>query len=146
MIDRIYGQLETAMQFMGKTSPHRMIVLTSGGVGYEFLCSSTSVRKFIGFIQKNDPMRHVFTYEHVTEKAPTKLYGFWDEDERDLFENLLDVDGVGPKCALSICSLDEPHNIRQAIRLQNADYLKRAAGVGAKSEKIVLKLAPRMGA
>ena len=146
MIDRIYGQIEIDIPKIGKSAPHRMSVLTSGGVGYEVLCSTPTIRNYIEFIQHNDPMRYVLIHEHVAEKMPTKLYGFFNDDERALFEDLLDVDGVGPKCALSICSLDEPHNIRQAIRLQNADYLKRAAGVGSKSEKIVLKLAPRMGA
>jgi holliday junction DNA helicase RuvA len=147
MIDRIYGQIEIDIPKIGKSAPHRMVVLTSSGVGYEVLCSSSSIRQYIEFIQHNvEPMRYVLIYEHVAEKMPTKLYGFFDDSERALFEDLLDVDGVGPKCALGICSLDSPNNVRQAIRLQNADYLRRAAGVGQKAEKIVLKLAPRMGA
>jgi Holliday junction DNA helicase RuvA len=145
MIDHICGDIEIPIGKVGKAGPHRMVVATDH-IGYEVFCSSRSIKRFIDVVQKPErPVCHVFAYEHVTEKAPTKLYGFWDQDERELFEHLLDVDGVGPKCALSICSLDEPHNICQAIRLQNSDYLKRAAGVGQKAEKIVLKLAPRMG-
>jgi len=146
MIDRIYGNVELNIGKLSKTAPHRMVMVATD-LGYEVFCSSRSIKLFIDVVQKHErPACHVFVYEHVTEKAPTKLYGFWDEDERDLFENLLDVDGVGPKCALSICSMDEPRNICQAIRLQNADYFKRAAGVGQKAEKIILKLANRMGA
>jgi holliday junction DNA helicase RuvA len=146
VIDRIYGHLEIDIQKIGKSAPHRMVVLTSGGVGYEVLCSTPTIRHYIEFIQRNAEPRLVLVYEHVAEKMPTKLYGFLNDNERALFEDLLDVDGVGPKCALGICSLDSPNNVRQAIRLQNADYLRRAAGVGQKAEKIVLKLAPRMGA
>ena len=145
MIDRIYGQIELNVNRLSKTAPHRMVVLTSGGVGYEVFCSTPSTKKFIEFIQLQDPMRHVFIYEHVTEKAPTKLYGFWDENERALFADLLTADGVGPRSAISICSLDEPDNVRQAIRLQNPDYIKRANGVGQKvAERIILKLAEKM--
>jgi Holliday junction DNA helicase RuvA len=146
MIDRIYGQIALNVN-PGKNAPHRMVVLTSGGVGYEVFCSTPSIQKFIGFPGANDPGRHVFVYEHVIEKTPTKIYGFWDEDERALFMDLLTADGVGPKSALAVCSLDSPANVRQAIRLQNPDYLRRAHGVGQKAaDNIVLKLAGRMGA
>lgn len=145
MIDSIYGYVEIDIGKVGKAAPHRMVIATDH-MGYEVFCSSISIKRFIDVVQKQErPACHVFICEHVTEKAPIKLFGFWDQAERELFKHLLDVDGVGPKCALSICSLDEPHNICQAIRLQNSDYLKRAAGVGQKAEKIILKLAPRMG-
>jgi Holliday junction DNA helicase RuvA len=147
MIDQIYGDVEIVIGKIGKTSPHRMVMVTTD-LGYEVFCSSRSIKRFIDVIQKNErPACHVFVYEHVTEKNPTKLYGFWDEDERELFTDLLTADGVGPKGALSVCSLDEPANVRQAIRLQNPDYLRRAHGVGQKAaDNIVLKLAGRMGA
>src|SRR5262249_20498901 len=58
----------------------------------------------------------VETYLHVREDA-MQLYGFADVEERELFEQLLSVSGVGPKVALAIVSGSPPTELRRAIAL-----------------------------
>lgn len=74
------------------------------------------------------------------------LYGFADEDERELFEQLLTVNGVGPRAALALLSLSAP-TLRAAIAQEQVDVLRRVPGIGPKTARaIILQLKDRIGA
>lgn len=74
------------------------------------------------------------------------LYGFRDEDERELFEQLLTVNGVGPRAALALLGLSAP-TLRAAIAHEQVDILRRVPGIGPKTARtIVLQLKDRIGA
>jgi Holliday junction DNA helicase RuvA len=80
------------------------------------------------------------TYLHVREDA-LQLYGFADADERELFEQLLSVSGVGPKVALAIVSGSTPEELRRAIALEDTARFQAIPGIGKKTaERIVLEL------
>ncbi len=73
------------------------------------------------------------------------LYGFVDEDERELFEQLLTVNGVGPRAALALLSLSAP-TLRAAIAHEQVEILRRVPGVGPKTARaIILHLKDRIG-
>ncbi|HXF70705.1 MAG TPA: Holliday junction branch migration protein RuvA [Thermoflexus sp.] len=74
------------------------------------------------------------------------LYGFADEDERELFEQLLTVNGVGPRAALALLGLSAP-TLRAAIAQEQVDILRRVPGIGPKTARaIILHLKDRIGA
>jgi len=82
----------------------------------------------------------LLTYLHVTEDAHT-LYGFATEPERQFFLQLMTVDGVGPKLAMTVLSGGRVQDIQQAIRLGDYSSLRRIKGVGeTTAKKIVLQL------
>lgn len=87
-----------------------------------------------------------FLYTHlvVREDALT-LYGFESQADRDLFNLLLGVDGVGPKSALSVLSTLTFDSVQRAVFSEEADLLGRVPGVGKKTaQKIVLYLHDRL--
>jgi Holliday junction DNA helicase RuvA len=74
----------------------------------------------------------VFTHLHVREDALT-LFGFQTPQERELFQLLLTVTGVGPKVALSLISAYPAETLKQAIAAGDVDLLSRVPGIGRKT-------------
>ena len=85
------------------------LVLDVGGVGYLVAATPSAVRRADGADEVT-----VETYLHVREDA-MQLYGFADRAERELFVQLLTVNGIGPKVALAIVSGSPPEELRRAI-------------------------------
>src|SRR5205085_5888338 len=82
----------------------------------------------------------VETYLHVREDA-LQLYGFASADERELFELLLGVSGVGPKVALAIVSGSTPGELRRAIARDDTARFEAIPGIGRKTaQRVVLEL------
>jgi Holliday junction DNA helicase RuvA len=82
----------------------------------------------------------LLTHLDIKETSHT-LYGFLYSDERDIFELLLQVNGVGPKSALSILNTSNPKTILEGIGSHDASYFKKLTGIGIKTaEKIILTL------
>ena len=86
------------------------------------------------------------THLHVREDA-LQLYGFADASERELFLQLLSVNGVGPKVALTIVSGSPAADLRRAIALEDAARFQAIPGIGKKTaERIVLELKEKLAA
>ena len=86
----------------------------------------------------------LFLHHHIREQDE-ELYGFLDLDTFQLFERLLQVNGVGPKAALQILSLGEPARIIMAIKESDTAFLALASGIGKKAaEKIALELRSKL--
>ncbi len=84
------------------------------------------------------------THLHVRENELT-LYGFTDPQQKELFELLLSVSGVGPKVALNLIATLSPETLQAAILNGQPDVLARAPGVGRKTgEAIVLHLKDKL--
>jgi Holliday junction DNA helicase RuvA len=116
-----------------------VLVLDVGGVGYLVAASAAALRKAGG---AGDVV--VETYLHVREDT-LQLYGFADADERELFTQLLTVNGVGPKVALAIVSSASASDLRRAIALEDAARFQAIPGIGKKTaERIVLELKGRL--
>jgi Holliday junction DNA helicase RuvA len=82
----------------------------------------------------------LLTHLDIKENSHT-LYGFLYADEKEIFELLLQVNGIGPKSALSILNSSNPKTILEGIGSHDAEYFKKSTGVGLKTaEKIILAL------
>jgi len=74
------------------------------------------------------------------------LYGFYEEAEKDLFEKLISVSGVGAATARMMLSTFKPDEIRQAILMENEAMIQSIKGIGPKSAKrLILELKDKMG-
>jgi Holliday junction DNA helicase RuvA len=82
----------------------------------------------------------LYTHLHLREDV-IALYGFASVEERDLFLNLLKVNGVGPRLALAVCSLLTPPRLAQTIKDGDIDSLTRVPGIGKRlAGRLVLEL------
>jgi Holliday junction DNA helicase RuvA len=82
----------------------------------------------------------VLCYQHVTETT-LDLYGFLDEEERNMFKMLISISGVGPKSALSVLDTADLSELKQAIASEDPEILTRVSGIGPKlAGRIVLEL------
>jgi holliday junction DNA helicase RuvA len=117
------------------------LVLDVDGVGYLVAASAAALRKAEGADEVV-----VETYLHVREDT-LQLYGFGDAGERELFVQLLSVNGVGPKVALAVVSGSPAAELRRAIALEDAARFQAIPGIGRKTaERIVLELKEKLGA
>jgi len=74
------------------------------------------------------------------------LYGFADAADRDFFEKLLSVSGIGPKTALGILRRSPREGMERAIARRDINYLTKVAGLGKKSaEKLAVELSEKLG-
>jgi holliday junction DNA helicase RuvA len=116
------------------------IVLDVGGVGYLLRATDRAQKK-----AKEGREVTFETYLHVREDA-LQLYGFAEPAERQLFEQLLSVSGVGPKVALLIVSGSTPGELRKSIVLGDTTRFLAIPGVGKKTaERVVLELKEKLG-
>jgi Holliday junction DNA helicase RuvA len=117
------------------------LVLDVGGVGYLVAATPSAVRKADGAEEVV-----VETYLHVREDA-LQLYGFAERAERELFIQLLSVNGVGPKVALAIVSGSPAEELRRAIVREDTARFQAIPGIGKKTaERIVLELKEKLSA
>src|SRR5688572_16301758 len=117
------------------------LVLDVNGVGYLVAATPGALRRAEGAAEVT-----VETYLHVREDA-LQLYGFADAAERELFVQLLSVNGIGPKVALAIVSGSPAADLRRAIVLEDTARFQAIPGIGKKTaERIVLELKEKLGA
>jgi len=115
------------------------LVVDVGGVGYLVAATPTAVRRADGAEEVS-----LHTYLHVRDDA-LQLYGFADASERELFVQLLTVNGIGPKVALAIVSGSPVAELRRAIALEDAARFQAIPGIGKKTaERIVLELKEKL--
>ena len=116
------------------------LVLEVGGVGYAVAVTPTASR-----LAERGGEVVLETYLHVREDA-LQLYGFAEPAERELFEHLLAVSGVGPKVALAIVSGSPPADLRRAIALDDTARFEAIPGIGKKTaQRVVLELKEKLG-
>lgn len=118
-----------------------MAVIECAGVGYKLYISGNTLGKLA---DKVGEKVKVFTYMKVSEDA-VDLYGFYGEDELEIFKLLISVSGVGAKSAISILSLLTPASFAQAVAAGNAKAISQAQGIGAKTaQRIILELKDKL--
>jgi holliday junction DNA helicase RuvA len=117
-----------------------IVVLEVRGVGYGLLVPLEDYSKLsIGDEAK------VYVYEHIRENSHD-LYGFTHIDTKRLFEQLLEVNGVGPKMALNILGTGSVEDVRQAIAAGDTKFIQAAQGVGKRvAERVVVDLKDKVG-
>lgn len=117
-----------------------LVVLDVHGVGYGLL---TPAEDF-GKLMTGDEIKF-YIYEHIRENSHD-LYGFTQADTKRLFEQLLDVNGVGPKMALSILGIGSVEDVRKSIATGDTKFITAAPGVGKRvAERVVVELKDKVG-
>ncbi len=116
------------------------VIVQAGGVGYAIHISLSTYTNLNGRQQAK-----VYTHLIVREDAHL-LYGFATLSERELFRNLLSVNGVGAATALMMLSSLSPEEIASAISTDNVQLLKSVKGIGLKTaQRIIIDLKDKMG-
>ncbi len=122
-------------------APTRLLLDVSG-VGYELNIPLSTYDKVgeLGQIVK------VHTYMHVRENVH-QLFGFATEEERDIFELLISVSGVGPKMALTILSGTSVEDLKSTVASEDIEKLTNIRGIGKKTAmRVTLELREKVGA
>ncbi|MCC3722659.1 Holliday junction branch migration protein RuvA [Staphylococcus haemolyticus] len=115
--------------------PTHVVVESINGVGYEI--QTPNSYRFQKYLEKE---LVIYTSIIVREDAQL-LYGFINEEEKDMFLSLIKVTGIGPKSALAILATSTPNEVKMAIENENDAYLTKFPGIGKKTARqIVLDL------
>lgn len=116
------------------------VVLNVHGVGYGLLVPAED----FGALNSGKQAK-LYVYEHIRE-ASHDLYGFTNLVAKTFFEQLLDVNGIGPKMALNMLSIGSIDQVRSAIANGDVKFLQQATGVGKKvAERAVVELKDKVG-
>jgi Holliday junction DNA helicase RuvA len=111
------------------------ILLDVNGVGYTIRISINTFERISG---KETVSLYIHT--NVKEDAIT-LFGFYSEAEKEMFELLISINGVGPKSALSLLSGISTDDLKQAIITNNIERIVAVPGIGRKTaERLILEL------
>jgi Holliday junction DNA helicase RuvA len=119
-----------------------LVLVKVGGVGYQVYISLQT------FYALPDPPGTVALRIHTrVQDDALELFGFADQDEKEVFLQLLTIPRIGPRMALNILSGISPEELRQALALRDVKRLASIPGVGRKSaERITLELKDRLTA
>jgi Holliday junction DNA helicase RuvA len=115
-------------------------VLEVGGVGLELQCTPNTLATLRTGQSATLPTSMVVREDSMT------LFGFVDEDEKQVFELVQTASGVGPKVAQAITAVLPPDDLRRAIATDDVKTLTRVPGIGQKgAQRIILELKDRIG-
>lgn len=133
MIGRLRGVL------VEKRAPWLVIELANG-LGYEI---EAPMSTFYRLPELNQPV--VLHIHQVVREDAHLLYGFFEERERIFFRNLIKVNGVGPKLALTILSNFDPDAFVACVTQNDVAGLTRVPGVGKKTaERLIIEMRDRL--
>jgi Holliday junction DNA helicase RuvA len=125
-------------KFVRKT-PAQLIVDVNG-IGYEL---QISLHTYSFISNKDEGQLH--TYLHITENGQT-LFGFYGQDEKELFLQLISVSGVGASTARMMLSGLKPDDVIKAIVQGNTKQLESVKGIGRKTaERLIVELRDKLG-
>jgi len=111
------------------------LILDVNGVGYNVLITITTYENL-----SDKSNAEIFIYTSVKEDSIT-LYGFLTEKEKNMFELLISVNGIGPKSAIGILSGIEVDELKYAIANSDFNRISKAPGIGKKmAERLVIEL------
>ncbi len=115
------------------------VVVEAGGIGYHINISLYTYTK----IEGAETVK-LLTHFHVKEDQQT-LFGFYEEQERNLFRLLISVNGVGPATALVVLSSMNPDEVRAAVIGEDVGTIRRVKGIGPKTaQRIILDLKDKL--
>ncbi|MBS9337706.1 Holliday junction branch migration protein RuvA [Fructobacillus parabroussonetiae] len=118
-------------------APGIIVLETKDGVGYRIFPANP-------YHFEVNQEAQVFV-EQIVRETEMSLYGFATVTEKQLFNKLLNVSGIGPKSALAILAGAKPADLVAAIENSQVDYLTQFPGVGKKTaQQIVLDLSGKM--
>ena len=132
MIGHLKGRI------INKNPPEVLIEVE--GIGYEVLCPMST------FYELDNLSEDILLFTHLSIKEDAHtLFGFITKDEKNVFRELIRVNGVGPKVALAILSNLSVNSLVQCISSEDADLLAKTPGIGKKTAlKIIVELQDRL--
>lgn len=134
MIGRLRGSL------VEKQPPH--LVLDVGGVGYEIEVPMTTLYRLPHLGEQVTLHTHL-----VVREDAHLLFGFYEKRDREMFRELIRLNGVGPKLALALMSTLEVDELVRCVQAQDTSALTRVPGVGKKTaERLLVELKDRFKA
>jgi Holliday junction DNA helicase RuvA len=127
MISKIKGAIDTLKP--------TEVVLDVNGIGYGLIIPLSTYEKIQAC---GDVTLHVYTLHREDQ---FRLFGFYTEEEKNIFSTLLNVSGIGPSMAISILSGITVGRLIEAVRTENTVLLTKIPGIGkAKAEKLIFEL------
>jgi Holliday junction DNA helicase RuvA len=115
------------------------LIIECGGVGYEVKISLNTFSA-IGSVEA----LKIFTKLIVREDAQI-LYGFSSKEEREMFNHLISVSGIGPNTAMIMLSSLVPDEIAHAIQVEDVATIQSIKGIGAKTaQRVIIDLKDKM--
>ncbi|MGB0428835.1 MAG: Holliday junction branch migration protein RuvA [Bacteroidia bacterium] len=131
----MYGYLKGDLAECSPTNA----LLDVNGVGYDLSISLYTFEKI-----SNKKQIVLFTYLWVKDDA-LSLFGFFDKEEKAIFEMMITVSGIGPNTARTVLSTLSPSEVVSAISSGNVPLLKSVKGIGAKTaQRMVLELQDKL--
>ncbi|MFD2092345.1 Holliday junction branch migration protein RuvA [Blastococcus deserti] len=116
-------------------------VVEVGGIGLAVQCTPGTIAR----LQVGENAR--LSTSLVVREDSLTLYGFADDDERQLFELLQTANGVGPRLAQAVLAIHPPREVRRAVSTADVKALMQVPGIGKKgAERLILELRDRLGA
>ena len=123
------------------TTEPGVIIVDTGSIAYKLFVSDNTIASYAS---KIGSQVKVFTYLSVREDA-MDLYGFHSIEEKNTFNMLITVSGVGPKAALAILSIMTPSSFAMAVNSGDAKAISKANGVGPKTAaRVILELKDKL--
>ncbi|MDO4621677.1 MAG: Holliday junction branch migration protein RuvA [Eubacteriales bacterium] len=112
------------------------VLIDNHGIGWQVYVPTRILEREL---QKGDTVK-LYTYMAVREDAMT-LYGFLTREDKEIFQMVLNVSGIGPKGALGILSAMTADDLRFAVLSEDAAAIAKAPGIGKKTaQKLILEL------
>lgn len=106
------------------------ILFNVNGVIYEVFMSLNSITN----VKEND----ILLITQIIREDSIVLYGFLDKSEKDLFDTLIKINGIGPKVAIAICSSFNPQDFINIVYNNDFMSLKKVPGIGEKMAKRIM--------
>jgi Holliday junction DNA helicase RuvA len=115
-------------------------VVEVGGIGLAVQCTPGTIAR----LRVGENAR--LSTSLVVREDSLTLYGFADDDERQLFELLQTANGVGPRVAQAVLAIHPPREVRRAVSTADVKALMQVPGIGKKgAERLILELRDRLG-
>ena len=115
-------------------------VVEVGGIGLAVQCTPGTIAR----LQVGENAR--LSTSLIVREDSLSLYGFADDDERQLFELLQTANGVGPRLAQAVLAIHPPREVRRAVSMADVKALMQVPGIGKKgAERLILELRDRLG-
>jgi len=115
-------------------------VIEVGGIGLEVQCTPNTLAELRRGVEATLPTSMVVREDSLT------LFGFADDDEKQMFELVQTASGVGPKLAQAMLAVHNPEAIRRAVASDDVKTLTSVPGIGQKgAQRIILELRDRIG-
>ena len=118
-----------------KTSAKKGIVLNVGGIGYEIQLLPKQVN------QSENNIKSEIWIHQIEREDCTNLYGFLDIDQRDLFRQIISVNGIGPQIGMALLEDFEVNQLVRAITENDLALLTKSHGIGKRiAERLIVEL------